>query len=213
MTDHEQAIVLLGDAQRQWARIGNPVFVHRTAVALAHRARSGVTAAESRLRAIGVRPAAATSAGPLRVVGAFRNSARDVDQAKFVAAAHDAIARFDRAGDSDGARRALTDALALLAGAPVEQGGELRALYVAVLAALARACELSGDIDGALGWRLRVLEGDPYDEGGHLGVVTTLARAGRHAEARRRYRLYTDRMRHTGREPAPYPSDLDLRYR
>ena len=37
-------------------------------------------------------------------------------------------------------------------------------------------------------------------------LVSTLASAGRHGEARRRYRLYTERMRQNNREPAPYPA-------
>jgi hypothetical protein len=61
-------------------------------------------------------------------------------------------------------------------------------------------------VDAALAWHLRVLEDAPYDELSHLGVVSTLASVGRHGEARRRYRLYTERMRQNDREPAPYPA-------
>lgn len=208
MTDHAQAVAALADAQRQWARIGNPVFVNRTAVALAHRAGTSIVAAEARLRAIGVRPAAATAAGPLRVVGAFAYVTTDTDRLRFVAAAREALARFDEDTDVRRARAELTDAMALLAGTPTS-GSELRGLYVSALDVLARACEQAGEVDAAVAWRLRVLEDDPFDEGGHLGVVGTLARAGRHAEARRRYRVYIDRMRQRGREPAPYPSEVD----
>lgn len=204
-TDDVEATELLTDAQRQWARIGNPVFVHRAGVAAAHRSGGNAEAAEARLRALGVRPAAALAAGPLRAVGAFADAARAPDRARFMVASREALNRFGRDDDGARARDTLTTALTLLPGAPPSDARDLRAQYSSVLGALARACELTGDVDGALAWHLRLLEDDPYDESAHLGVVTTLSRAGRHEEARRRYRMYTERMRHDGREPAPYP--------
>src|SRR5262249_45559914 len=114
-------------------------------------------------------------------------------------------ARFRTDGDAARARQTLTDLIAQLPGAPADD--DLRALYLVAVATLARACEVTGDVDAALAWHLRVLEDAPYDENGHLGVVTTLVRAGRHTEARRRYLMYTERMRGRGREPAPYPFD------
>jgi hypothetical protein len=53
---------------------------------------------------------------------------------------------------------------------------------------------------------LRMLELVPDDEAAHLGAVAALVRAGRHAEAHRRYRVYAERMREGGIEPAPFPS-------
>jgi DNA-binding SARP family transcriptional activator len=100
----------------------------------------------------------------------------------------------------------LTDVRALLPAGGPGSNPEVRDEYQAVLGVLAHVCELTDDVDAALGWHLRLLEHDPSNEGGHLGVVTTLARVGRHEEARRRYRMYTERMRQVAREPAPYPS-------
>lgn len=85
--------------------------------------------------------------------------------------------------------------------------GEVRATYLDALRALASASAAAGEVDVALRWYLRLLEHDPDDEAGHLGVVIMLARSGRHEEARRRYRGYSDRMRSAGLEPAPYPSE------
>ncbi|HKD98147.1 MAG TPA: hypothetical protein VKB69_11145 [Micromonosporaceae bacterium] len=203
--DGPRAAEMLADAQRQWARIGNPVFVQRAGVAAAHRSRTQTDVAEARLRALGVRPAAALAAGPLRAVGAFRDTVHAPDLARFMVAAREALDRFDREGDGARARETLTTALAMLPGAPPPEAGEAREQYATVLTALARACELTGDVDAALAWHLRLLEDDPNDEAAHLGAVTTLARAGRHEEARRRYRMYTERMRQDGHEPAPYP--------
>lgn len=205
--DRRVSIGLLTDAQREWARLGNPVFVNRIGVALAHRTGGSVRAAEARLRAVGVRPTIARVAGPLRVVGAFRDAGSD-SRERFVVAARAAVARAAH-DDPNRGRQGLIDALALLTGPPSADVPGLREQYLAVLGALAGACELAGDTDAALAWHLRLLEEDPFDEGSHLGVVSTLARVGRHAEARRRYRVYTERMRQGEREPAPYPADAD----
>jgi DNA-binding SARP family transcriptional activator len=51
-----------------------------------------------------------------------------------------------------------------------------------------------------------VLERDAYDEEAHLGLVATLVAAGRHGEARRRYRIYGEQMGELGVEAAPFPS-------
>jgi hypothetical protein len=196
---------MLADAQRQWAMLGNPVFVNRNAVMLAHRSGVNVRAAEARLRAVGVRPAAALAGGPLRVVGAFGDVPSEPDQAALIRAAADAVARYRSDGDAVRARQTLGDLIARMAGPPVDDN--LRALYLVAIGSLARACEETGDADAALAWHLRLLEGSPYDENGHLGVVTSLVRSGRHTEARRRYLMYTERMRSRGSEPAPYPFD------
>ena len=55
-------------------------------------------------------------------------------------------------------------------------------------------------------YHLRVLERDAYDEEAQLGLVATLAAAGRHGEARRRYRIYGEQMAELGVEAAPFPS-------
>ncbi|HKE63807.1 MAG TPA: hypothetical protein VKB59_04045 [Micromonosporaceae bacterium] len=205
LDDDTAAVRMLADAQRQWAMLGNPVFVNRNAVMLAHRSGVNVAAAEARLRAVGVRPAAALAGGPLRVVGAFHDVPAESDPAGLIRAAADAVARFRDDGDAARARHVLGDLIARMSGPPADD--DLRALYFVAVGTLARACEVTGDMDAALAWHLRLLEAAPYDENGHLGVVTTLVRSGRHTEARRRYLMYTERMRSRGREPAPYPFD------
>ena len=194
-------VALLREAQVAWARIGNPIFVARARIALAARGRGDVAHAEGRLRALGVRPEAALAAGPLRAAGAFRQ-----DRPRpFLPAARDGLDRFAR-GDLGEAQQLLADAVDRVPD-PARGGGELRATYLDALRALASASAAAGETDVALRWYLRLLEFDPDDETGHLGVVITLARADRHDEARRRYRTYTDRMRAAGTEPAPYPSE------
>jgi DNA-binding SARP family transcriptional activator len=82
---------------------------------------------------------------------------------------------------------------------------EARAAYLMVARALAQHASAEGDADNAVRLYLRILEQDPFDEDGHLGLVRTLAGAGRHGEARRRYRVYTARMAELDLEAAPYP--------
>lgn len=219
--DYSAAIVLLADAKERWTRIGNPIRVNQVTVSLAHRSGSPSGPAEATLRAFGVLPTAAWAAGSLRIAGAFRSALSVAGWTRFVGAARAAILAVGDApfggADAVAARGRLTDALALLpvgrpAGSarPGQQdhaGSEVRSAYLDVLATLAQICEQTGDVDGALAWNLRLLEDDPFDEHGHLGVVTTLARAGRDSEARRRYRMYTERMRQGSREPAPYPAN------
>ena len=82
---------------------------------------------------------------------------------------------------------------------------EARATYLAVARTLAATAAAAGRHDQAVRYHLRVLERDPYDEDAHLGLVATLSGAGRHGEARRRYRLYAGRMAELGVEAAPFP--------
>ena len=58
---------------------------------------------------------------------------------------------------------------------------------------------------------LRVLAQDPYDERAHLHLVTALATAGRHGEARRMYRAYCDRMADIAVEPTAFPETASRR--
>jgi ATP/maltotriose-dependent transcriptional regulator MalT/DNA-binding SARP family transcriptional activator len=82
---------------------------------------------------------------------------------------------------------------------------EARAAAAGASRALARLAAGAGRHDHAIRHHLRVLERDAYDEDAHLGLVRVLSQAGRHGEARRRYRVYTDRMRELDIEPAPFP--------
>lgn len=70
---------------------------------------------------------------------------------------------------------------------------ELRALYLDVARTLAELV-VDAEPDHAIQLLLRVLDRDGYDEPAHLNLTMALLRAGRHGEARRRYRLYRDRM-------------------
>jgi DNA-binding SARP family transcriptional activator len=82
---------------------------------------------------------------------------------------------------------------------------EARATYISVARALALESSSNRDHDTAVRLFLRILERDPYDEEAHLGLISTLVAAGRHGEARRRYRTYVSRMDEIGVEAAPYP--------
>jgi DNA-binding SARP family transcriptional activator len=83
---------------------------------------------------------------------------------------------------------------------------EARAAYLAVARALADRASAAGGHDLAVRYHLRVLERDPFDETAHLGLVMTLTAAGRHGEARRRYRFYVERMEEIGVETEPFPA-------
>jgi ATP/maltotriose-dependent transcriptional regulator MalT/DNA-binding SARP family transcriptional activator len=75
----------------------------------------------------------------------------------------------------------------------VDRREELRTLYVSV-ARTSAALVGEEDPDRAMRLLLRVLDRDAYDEPAHLGVCRALLRSGRHGEARRRHRLYAERM-------------------
>src|SRR5439155_13212139 len=195
---------LLRDAQARYARIGKRLFVARTLVLQARLAgdRAAAASAESRLRALGVRPEAALAAGPLHEVGAFGTVVPGgVTLDGFRATVRAGLDRFAR-GETGAGRRLLADAVD---GYPVT--GAPPSGYLDAMRALAGAAAAEGSPHAALRWYLRVLEHEPYDEDGHLGTVRALAEAGRHGEARLRYRVYADRMREIGHEPAPYPGE------
>jgi DNA-binding SARP family transcriptional activator len=75
----------------------------------------------------------------------------------------------------------------------VDRREELRQRYVSVTRALA-GLVVTDEPDHALRLLLRVLDRDGYDESAHLEICRTLLRAGRHGEARRRHRIYAERM-------------------
>lgn len=83
---------------------------------------------------------------------------------------------------------------------------ECRAARLAVLRRLVVLAKGTGRVDDAVGYGLRLLALDPYDEGVHLDLVQTLARTRRHGEAHRHYRTYVGRMRELDIEPAPFPA-------
>jgi ATP/maltotriose-dependent transcriptional regulator MalT/DNA-binding SARP family transcriptional activator len=83
---------------------------------------------------------------------------------------------------------------------------EARATYLRVARALATAAAAAGERDAAVGYLLRILQRDPYDERAHLALVATLAAGGAHGEARRAYRAYAARMDELGVEPVGFPA-------
>lgn len=95
----------------------------------------------------------------------------------------------------------LDDEPDLAAALPLRE--EARGAYLAVVRALAAACTLAGDVDGALRTWLRVLEHDPYDEESALRLIEVLTAAGRHGEAARQHRRYAANMREIGVDPRP----------
>lgn len=141
----------------------------------------------------------------------------DVDVEAFLADA-DAGQRLLRAGRTEDAIELLSLAEAAYAGDFLEEDPyedwavglreEARAAYIRLVSALAQHATRDGDLDSAIRWFLRLLERDPYDENAHLRLVSALEEAGRLGEARRRYRLYVDRMEEIAVEAAPFPSPV-----
>lgn len=121
-----------------------------------------------------------------------------------------------RSGEHAAAREYLNDAELSYAGDLFEDDPyadwmvdlreKARLTYLEVARWLADDAGRRGDRDAQARYLLRILERDPYDEPAHLDLVTLLARAGRHGEARRRYQLYTRCMDEIDVEAAPYPS-------
>ncbi len=137
-----------------------------------------------------------------------------VDVERFLTAASDALAAM-REGSPD-AGAGLTAAEAAYSGDFLEEDAyeewaialreEARAAYTEVARALAEDASTRGQADAATRYYLRVLERDPYDEPAHLGLVAALDAAGRHGEARRRFRAYCARMESIGVESASFPA-------
>uniref|UniRef100_UPI00196B5EFC AfsR/SARP family transcriptional regulator n=1 Tax=Cellulomonas endophytica TaxID=2494735 RepID=UPI00196B5EFC len=138
----------------------------------------------------------------------------DVDVERFLAGAAAGLAV--AAVDPGAARARLEPVEALYGGdlfedepyadgaAPLRE--EARAAYLAVVRALGDAAGAAGDTDLAVRYRLRLLERDPFDEAAHLALVRALDAGDRHGEARRRHRLYRDRMAELGLPAAPFPA-------
>ncbi|WP_141715222.1 AfsR/SARP family transcriptional regulator [Micromonospora rhizosphaerae] len=82
---------------------------------------------------------------------------------------------------------------------------EARDAYLCATRALAKIAEKAGDpASAAEHWR-RVLECDPWNAEGDLGLARCLEGQGRHGEARRRYGTYVARMRELGLTVEPFP--------
>ncbi|GAB3513308.1 BTAD domain-containing putative transcriptional regulator [Phytohabitans suffuscus] len=79
---------------------------------------------------------------------------------------------------------------------------EARATYLRVTRLLATLAAGRGDTDEAVGYLLKILARDPYDESCHRDVTDLLKLAGRHGEAMRARARYEAAMRELGRSAA-----------
>lgn len=79
----------------------------------------------------------------------------------------------------------------------------LRTTYLEVARTVARLARYD-DPDLAIRMLLRLLDRDGYDEPAHLNLCVALLRAGRHGEARQRFRLYESRMRELDLPVVPF---------
>ncbi|MEU5695032.1 BTAD domain-containing putative transcriptional regulator [Actinosynnema sp. NPDC020468] len=139
----------------------------------------------------------------------------DVDVERFLAAAEAARAA-QRHGDPAGPAL-LAEAEELHHGEflvedlyedwAVQPREEVRGVHASVLRSLVG---LVSDVDQRVGYLLRLLDLDPYDEGAHLELVRSLREARRYGEARRRYDLYAERMAEIGVRPASADPEGDL---
>ncbi|RZU53795.1 two-component SAPR family response regulator [Krasilnikovia cinnamomea] len=76
---------------------------------------------------------------------------------------------------------------------------QTRAAYLSMLRMLVQVS--AAGVDAAVGYLLRLLERDPYDEAAHRHLVRRLVGAGRHGEARRAFDRYGEAMRAIGVRP------------
>ena len=140
----------------------------------------------------------------------------DVDVERFLTAADAALA-LRRDGASADATDRLELAEASCTGEFLEEDAyedwaialreEARDAYVRVARVLAADATDRGEHDAVTRYELRILERDGHDERAHLGLVLALAAAGRHGDARRRYRVYAAKMAEIGVEAAPFPAE------
>jgi DNA-binding SARP family transcriptional activator len=138
-----------------------------------------------------------------------------VDVEEFLRLAHEGLAH-GRAGRTDEGAATLAEAEARYVGDFLEEDlyedwaadlrEEARATYIAVARTLAERSLEAGDHDTAVHYYLRVLEKDSWDAEAHLRLVSSLERAGRHGEARRRYRTYASRMGDLDLPVSPFPA-------
>jgi ATP/maltotriose-dependent transcriptional regulator MalT/DNA-binding SARP family transcriptional activator len=167
---------------------------------------------------------AGRDASPIRTADdaiEFDATAVDLDLARFEELADEGL-RALRRGEPRVARAALLAAEESYGGDlleddldaswVVDRREELRQRYVSVTRALA-GLVVTDDPDHALRLLLRVLDRDGYDESAHLEICRTLLRAGRHGEARRRHRIYTERMTELDLPAVPLHELTRERYR
>lgn len=85
---------------------------------------------------------------------------------------------------------------------------ETRAAHLGMLRILAQAAQATSEPDAAVGYLLRLLEHDKFDESGHRALVHALVASGRHGEARRAFERYAAAMRAIDVRP---PDEVILR--
>ncbi len=85
---------------------------------------------------------------------------------------------------------------------------DVRATHIALLRALVARLRRAGDVDRVVRYLLRLLDHDAFDERAHLDLIGMHVDAGHYGEARRRYRLYTARMKEMGVAPRPMPGGM-----
>jgi ATP/maltotriose-dependent transcriptional regulator MalT/DNA-binding SARP family transcriptional activator len=144
----------------------------------------------------------------------LRLGALDVDVLAFLRTAEEGM-RHRIAGRADRARAVLAAAETMYTGDfladdpyPAWTTGlrdEAGAAYVRAVRTLADLAADDRDTDTAVQYLLRLLAHDPHDEAAHLRLVAVLRAGGRHGEARRCYRRYTECMADLDIEPAPFP--------
>jgi DNA-binding SARP family transcriptional activator/ATP/maltotriose-dependent transcriptional regulator MalT len=78
---------------------------------------------------------------------------------------------------------------------------QVRAAQVSLLRMLARTTRAASGPEAAVGYLLRLLEHDPYDEAAHRALVRALVAGGQHGEARRAFDRYGQAMRSIGVRP------------
>jgi DNA-binding SARP family transcriptional activator len=150
-------------------------------------------------------PGTLPDAAPIRTVDdavVLDADAVEIDLVRFDELADEGL-RAVRGGEVEAARAALTAAEEAYGGElleddleatwVVDRREELGQRYVSVARTLA-GLVVDDDPDHALRLLLRVLDRDGYDESAHLEICRTLLGAGRHGEARRRHRIYAERM-------------------
>jgi DNA-binding SARP family transcriptional activator len=138
-----------------------------------------------------------------------------VDVEDFLTRAREGLA-LDREQRTEEAIAVLAQSEALYAGDFLEEDlyedwasdlrEEARATYIAVARRLAERSLEAGEHDAAVRYYLRILDKDFWDEKAHLHLVSALERAGRHGEARRRYRAYASRMGELDLPVSPFPA-------
>jgi DNA-binding SARP family transcriptional activator len=137
-----------------------------------------------------------------------------VDVEEFLRRAHEGLA-LDRQRRTAEGVGALAEAEALYVGDFLEEDlyedwaadlrEEARATYIAIARALAEHSLEAHEHDAAVLYYLRILENDSWDEKAHLRLISALEWAGRHGEARRRYRAYASCMGELDLPVSPFP--------